>query len=211
MERRSVLCRATDAEYEELVARAEAASARRRAGAGGTCGQAAEQRQEESPGPGGRAGLPRPGRAAERIARDTEQVLREHGGAAVGPSSRAHMASVPGNLQLADGAIQWVTSGGPHVSGRGLAPPPVQSALGTRARAGSGLHRLAQYRRCSTFHAASERHRCRQPRTGEGPAGSRPRPVVVNGNQLKSASGKARAGEPETRLVPGHQRRSTAE
>ncbi|MDX3412493.1 hypothetical protein RE436_15580 [Streptomyces coelicolor] len=29
------------------------------------------------------------------------------------------------------------------------------------------------------------------------------RPVVVNGNQLKSASGKADTGEPETRLVPG--------
>ncbi|GGQ24458.1 hypothetical protein GCM10010233_47070 [Streptomyces pseudogriseolus] len=29
------------------------------------------------------------------------------------------------------------------------------------------------------------------------------RPVVVKGNQVKSASGKAATGEPETRVVPG--------
>lgn len=35
------------------------------------------------------------------------------------------------------------------------------------------------------------------------PSGMETRPVVVNGNQLKSDSGKADTGEPETRLVPG--------
>ncbi|MBQ0952035.1 hypothetical protein KBZ75_27910 [Streptomyces sp. RK76] len=35
------------------------------------------------------------------------------------------------------------------------------------------------------------------------PSGMETRPVVVNGNQLKSDSGKADTGELETRLVPG--------
>lgn len=35
------------------------------------------------------------------------------------------------------------------------------------------------------------------------PSGMDASPVVVNGNQLKSAAGKAEVGEPDTSLVPG--------
>ncbi len=35
--------------------------------------------------------------------------------------------------------------------------------------------------------------------------------MVVNGNQLKSASGKAETGEPETRFVPGISSRTASE
>lgn len=43
------------------------------------------------------------------------------------------------------------------------------------------------------------------------PRGIDTSPVVVNGNQLKSASGNAEVGEPETRLVPVIRTRTVSE